>query len=97
MMIPAYAGNTVIWGHWAMSVDADEREAWSRDLFERPQNWDDPARARDFWSSGVEYIFADGILKQGIERTGYKWRVILNGADEIFRNSSVVIYKRRAR
>ena len=96
MMVPAYAGNTVVWGHWAMSVDADEREAWSQDLFERPQNWDDPVRSRDFWNSGVEYIFANGILKQGIEGSPYKWRVILSDADEVFRNSLVVVYKRRA-
>ena len=97
MMIPGYAGNTVVWGHWAMSVDADEREAWSQDLFERPQNWDDPARAQDFWGSGVRYIFADGILKSGIEDTGYKWRVILKDADEVFRNGKVIVYKRRVR
>ena len=95
MMIPAYASNSVVWGHWAMSVDADEREAWSQDLFERPQNWDDPARARDFWGSGVQYIFADGILKDGIENTSYKWRVILKDADEVFRNGKVLIYKHR--
>lgn len=95
LLIPAYAGNTVVWGHWAMSVDADEREAWSQDLFERPQNWNDPARARDFWSSGVRYIFADGILKDGIENADYKWRVILKDAVEVFRNKRVVIYRRR--
>jgi hypothetical protein len=95
MMIPAYAGNTVVWGHWAMAVDADEREAWSQDLFDRPQNWNDEARARDFWTSGVEYIFADGILRAGIETTAWKWRVILKDADEVFRNDRVVIYKHR--
>ncbi len=94
-LIPAYAGNTVLWGHWAMAVDADEREAWLQDLFERPQNWNDPARARDFWGSGVKYVFADGILKGGIENSSYKWRVILKDADEVFRNEEVVIYRRR--
>ncbi len=96
LLIPAYSGNTVVWGHWAMSVDADEREAWSQDLFERPQNWNDEARAKDFWSSGVQYIFADGILKNGIENTSYKWKVILKDANEVFRNKEVVIYRRIA-
>jgi hypothetical protein len=53
LLIPAFSGNTVLWGHWAMSVDRDERLAWSNDLFERPQRWDDPARAKDFWGSGI--------------------------------------------
>ncbi len=95
LLIPAYSGNTVVWGHWAMSIDREEREAWSQDLFDRPQNWDDETRARDFWSSGVEYIFADGILRSGMENAPWEWRVILKDADEVFRNNTVVIYRRR--
>ncbi len=95
LLIPAYSGNTVVWGHWAMTIDREEREAWSQDLFDRPQNWDDEARARDFWSSGVEYIFADGILRSGMETAPWEWRVILKDADEVFRNNTVVIYRRR--
>jgi hypothetical protein len=94
-LIPGNSGNTVLWGHWAMAVDAEEREAWSQDLLERPQNWNDPARGQDFWGSGVKYIFADGILKSGIENTEYKWRVILKDAEEVFRNKEVVIYRRK--
>lgn len=96
LMIPAYAGNTVVWGHWAMAVDTEERKAWSRDLFSPPQNWYDDARAKKFWGSGIDYIFADGVIKKAMEKTEfYKWQTILDDAQEVFRNDQVVIYRHR--
>jgi len=47
-MIPAFSGNTVIWGHWAMSVDRAERNRWAANLFYQHPNWDDEQRSRDF-------------------------------------------------
>jgi len=94
-IIPAFAGNTVLWGHWAMSVDSKARNDWSYDLMDRPQEWKDESRARKFWGAGIEYIFADGILKQGIADYPWQWGVILKHADEVFHNGSVVIYKHR--
>ncbi|MGC2109389.1 MAG: hypothetical protein WA655_07715 [Candidatus Korobacteraceae bacterium] len=95
-MIPALSGNTVVWGHWAMTVDLAARTEWYKQLFNRPQDWDDPKRAGEFWDTGIQYIFADGNLREAIERNPWKWRVILQDADEVFRNGTVVIYKRRA-
>jgi hypothetical protein len=96
LLIPAYAGNTVVWGHWAMAVDTEERKAWSRDLFSPPQNWYDDARAKKFWGSGIDYIFADGVIKKAMEKTEfYKWQTILDDAQEVFRNKDVVIYRHR--
>ena len=48
-LIPAYAGNTVLWGHWAMSVDIKERKKWVEKLFDEHANWDDARRGPEFW------------------------------------------------
>jgi hypothetical protein len=94
-LIPALSGNTVVWGHWAMSVDYSERKDWYVKLFDRYQNWDDGKRSREFWGSGIQYIFADSYLKRSIEQDQIKWYVILRDADEIFHNDTVLIYKHR--
>jgi hypothetical protein len=95
-VIPVYSGNTVLWGHWAMSVDAEERTAWFQALFQGQPNWDDDKRAGQFWGAGIQYIFADGNLEQWLKQNPPEWRVILNQADQVFTNSSVTIYRHRA-
>jgi hypothetical protein len=94
-LIPGLAGNTVVWGHWAQSVDMPERQNWITNLFNPHADWSDPARARGFWSTNIQYIFADGPLKQSVEQGRYRWQVILNDADPVFTNRSVVIYRHR--
>jgi hypothetical protein len=96
-LIPAFSGNTVLWGHWAMSVDAKERTKWFEDLFNEHVNWDDARRGREFWGTGIRYLFADGGLKQAMEQKPETWRVILNEADKVFANDSVVIYRHRGK
>jgi len=94
-LIPAFAGNTVVWGHWAMSIDLKERRAWLGDLFKTGSNWDDEDRSREFWGTGIQYIFADGEIKLALETYPFMWRVILKEAEKVFENDSVVIYRRR--
>jgi hypothetical protein len=94
-LIPAFSGNTVLWGHWAMSVDLEEREQWNAHLFNESPNWQDRQRSRDFWGTGIQYILADGDLRESIEQNPDMWRVILNDADKVFVNTSVAIYKHR--
>ncbi len=94
-LIPAFAGNTVVWGHWAMSIDLKERRAWLGDLLKTRSNWDDENRSREFWGTGIQYIFADGEIKQALETYPFMWRVILKEAEKVFENDSVVIYRRR--
>ena len=94
-LIPAFAGNTVLWGHWAMSVDFQERTRWVENLFDEHANWDDPRRGREFWGTGIQYIFAAGGLKQSLEQEPKEWRIILGEADKVFANGSVVIYRHR--
>lgn len=94
-LIPGLAGNTVVWGHWAQSVDLPERQTWITNLFNPHADWTDPARSRNFWSTNVQYLFADGPLKQSVEQGRYRWQVILSDADLVFTNRAVVIYKCR--
>jgi hypothetical protein len=94
-LIPGLAGNTVVWGHWAQSVDLMERHDWITNLFNAHADWTDPARGREFWGTNIQYIFADGSLKQSLEQGRSRWQVILNEADVVFTNRSVAMYKHR--
>jgi hypothetical protein len=95
-LIPALSGNTVVWGHWAMSVDVKQRQATLADSLGVGSHLSDEARASKFWGSGIEIIFADTELKQYIEEHPFIWGVILRQATKIFENQSVVIYQRNA-
>jgi hypothetical protein len=90
-LIPAFSGNTTVWGHWAMSVDRKERTRWMENLF---ASVDDKTRSRQFWSNDIQFIFADGVLKQLLEQSPFGWGAILQDAQKIFENRSVVIYER---
>lgn len=91
--IPAYSGNRVLWGHWAMSVDFEQRKDWYQALFNKNQNWYDEQRSRVFWSTGIVYVFADQDIKQSIEDSPWKWDVILRHSERVFQNDTVTIYK----
>jgi hypothetical protein len=94
-LIPGYSGNTVVWGHWAMSVDGKERAAWFQNLFQGQPDWDDGKRAGEFWGTGIQYIFSDGGLEQWLKQNPPEWRIILGEADVVFTNGSVTIYRHR--
>jgi hypothetical protein len=93
-LIPALAGNTVVWGHWAMSIDYKERQTALARTIEMGSDASDETRASAFWDNGIQFIFADGKLKQHIERDPAVWEAILRNAQKIFENGSVVIYQR---
>jgi hypothetical protein len=95
-LIPAFSGNTVVWGHWAQSVDRQERERWFADLFKPGSDWNDATRSPRFWGTGIDYILADRQMRHWMQQNAAAWRVILADADQVFANASVVIYKRRA-
>jgi len=90
-LIPVFSGNTTLWGHWAMSVDREERVRWLANLLD---NVDDANRSRQFWSDDIQFIFADGVTKQSLERSPFRWGAILRDAPKVFENRSVVIYQR---
>jgi hypothetical protein len=94
-LIPAFSGNTTVWGHWAMSIDSEERELWFKKLFDPQSGWDDDTRSRKFWGTDIQFIFADGEFKQSLDKSPFARRVILRNAEKIFENDAVEIYRRR--
>jgi hypothetical protein len=92
--IPGYSGNTVVWGHWAMSVDLEERRVWTRNIFDSESNWDQARRGKEFWGAGIRYIFADGKLRQWLQQSPLA-PVILKDTTEVFTNGTVTIYRGR--
>ncbi|HSS96340.1 MAG TPA: hypothetical protein VLK33_04890, partial [Terriglobales bacterium] len=95
-LIPALSGNTVVWGHWAMSIDLKERQAAFANSIDAGSSLSDDMRASEFWGSSIQIIFADGELKQDMEKRPVIWGVILRDAKKTFENQSVVIYQRNA-
>jgi hypothetical protein len=93
--IPALAGNTVIWGHWAMSVDAEARKQWFDAVFSPSSTWPPDRKVREFWGTGIEYIFADGSFAQTLRSAPAPWDAILKQADKVYENNSVVIYRKK--
>ena len=94
-LIPAFSGNTVLWGHWAMSVDFQERLNWLTDLFSQHSSSDDQRKSHLFWKSGIRYILVDGALREWLEKYPAAWQSILMDADKVFANDSLVIYERK--
>jgi hypothetical protein len=90
-LIPAFSGNTVVWGHWAMSVDLKERETWFMNVFNAQS---DENISAEFWGSDIQFVFADGEIKQWFENHPFMARIILVDANKIFENNSVMIYQR---
>ena len=93
--IPAFSGNTVVWGHWAMSVDFKERQKWFASISSTSSNWSDDRRCREFWGAGIEYIFADGDFYQALKGPVWPWGAILAEAEKAFENGSVMIFRHR--
>ena len=96
LLIPAFAGNTVVWGHWAMSIDLKERQEWMENVLNPESGWTDEKRASAFWGNDIQFVFADGALKESLETRPLVWGFILRGAQKIFANNSVIIYRRPA-
>jgi hypothetical protein len=92
-IIPATAGNTVVWGHWAMSVDFTERNRWAADVFQAQSGWNEEQREGAFWGAGIKYIFAVADLRRWFERADRSW--LLRSTDKAFENPFVTIFRHR--
>jgi len=57
-LVPALAGNTVIWGHWAQTVDMDARSVWLRDLLSARSPLPEEQRVARLSAAGVRYVLA---------------------------------------
>ena len=93
-LVAAFAGNTVVWGHWAMSIDLKQRRKWLQDLLSSESDWSDEKRSAAFWGNDIQFFFVDGAFKESIETDPLAWDVILRGAQKIFANNLVLIYRR---
>ena len=91
--IAAYAGNTVVWGHWAMSVDFKQRQEWATKIFNPNSDWDDAKRVREFYGSGIRFIFLDEQLELRLEEQPATMQLILGKSEKIFENGAVAIYR----
>ncbi|MGD0016467.1 MAG: hypothetical protein ABSC38_02985 [Verrucomicrobiia bacterium] len=92
-LIPAFTGNTVVWGHWAMSVDIRQRTKWFANIFSERSSWDLNKRRREFWGAGIRFIFVSGDLKLWFDKAHPPW--LAQGTDKVFENASVIIYRKR--
>jgi hypothetical protein len=94
-LIPAFSGTTTIWGHWAMSVDYEERRLWLDAFLHSSPEANEETTARQFWRDDIQFIFADKRFKQSLQESPSVWRVVLRHADKVFENESAVIYRRK--
>lgn len=60
-LVPAFAGNTVLWGHWAMSVDFEKTLRWKDEVFARGAG--EPAAA-ELLKAGVRYVLVDDAFRE---------------------------------
>lgn len=91
--IAAYSGNTVLWGHWAQSVDYEDRLAWSRAVLDPDSREDPRRRSREFWGAGIKYLFLDGGEKTLLDARPMRW--LSAQVVKVFENGSVRIYRRK--
>lgn len=95
--IPAYSGNTVFWGHWAMSVDFEQRQEWATNIFDPASGWDNARRLREFYDTGVQFIFLDEQLLLRLGEHPETMRLILEKAEKVFESPAVTIYRAKDR
>jgi hypothetical protein len=72
-LIPAVSGNTVIWGHWAQSVDVDQRVSALRGVFSPGSGLSDAQRSGEFWSMGMKYLLVDPWFRQQLLSADAQW------------------------
>ena len=92
-LIPGFSGNTVVWGHWAMTVDFESRKEWVTNIFDAQSDWSPEKRRHEFWGAGIRFILADGELKQWFEDNHPTW--LTDRAEKVFENKSAIIYRKR--
>lgn len=68
-LVAMSTGKTVVWGHWAQSVDYEETRAWADALLAAG---DPKAKAASLWGR-VDYVFAEGRLKEEVDSGRLRW------------------------
>ena len=72
-LVPAFAGNTVIWGHWAQTVDMDERSAWLRDLLASRSPLSEEERVGRLAAAGIRYVVGGSACADDVNILPPKW------------------------
>ncbi len=89
--ICALTGDTVVWGHWAQSVDALDRQQWISDALLQRTKVD---RSMAFWNSGFDYLFLYGVTRDAFREPPNS--DLLWGAEKIYSRDDAEIFRRPA-
>ena len=92
-LIPAFSGNTVVWGHFAMCVDLQQRIQWATNLFGTRSPWNPEKRHSEFWGTGIRFVLVNQELRRWFDQT-HTWS-LLDGTDKVFENTSIAVYRKR--
>jgi hypothetical protein len=86
-LLPGYSGNTVLWGHWAMSVDLKERRAWRDRIFAAGATEE---AGRELARAGVKYVLVDDVFRTefGNPQPGF-----FRAYGQVFEKGNVVVYR----
>ena len=91
-LIPAVSGNTVIWGHWAQSVDVAQRRSMLQKVFSPDSGLSDAQRSGEFWSMGVKYVLVDPWFRQEFLAEDPRW--LTGDLQEIWESGATAVYKK---
>jgi hypothetical protein len=89
--VPGRSGNTVIFGHWAQSVDLRERADWFKQLFSAASPLSDHQKRRSLMGSPVSLVLVDERLRRMMGGQVSPWlrgatrSIYLEGGYEVLR------------
>ncbi|HEY2990460.1 MAG TPA: hypothetical protein VGL11_22280, partial [Candidatus Binatia bacterium] len=86
-LVPAFAGNTVLWGHWAMSVDLEQTLRWQDAVFGRGATEE---AGRELLKAGMKYVLVDDAFRASF---GDPAPEFFTGYNKVFEQGEVAIYR----
>jgi hypothetical protein len=86
-LVPAFAGNTVLWGHWAMSVDLSQTLRWKDAVFEKGAT---EAAGRELRKAGVKYVLVDDAFRESFGDPAPEFSTQYR---KVFEKSEAAIYR----
>jgi hypothetical protein len=94
LLVPAISGNTVVWGHWAQSVDLAARREWYRQVFLPQSGLTGGQRRAQFLEAGIDWLVAEPVAEGGIDLTPPPW--LAGVATRVFEAGPVAVYRIRS-
>jgi hypothetical protein len=91
-LVPAVSGNTVIWGHWAQSVDIEQRVAALRRVFSPGSGLSNAQRSDEFWSMGMNYLLVDPSLRRQLLQDDSRW--LIKDLQQVWESGGTGVYRR---